>query len=638
MPHSFIGLPTRVPLRHGTIGLFLASALSLLFGCSEPSPDPLIGERIVGSLLQDELRSVVQQNEDRPVKVRLIKPRKTELGQHELLPALEMAPPARVTIAVPKVAPGTTLELATGFDSREWKGRGKVRFRASLNDQLLFEETRTIGEAVPNEDQAWNLRRIDVSGGGTLTLETHSEGNAKRQIAAAFGSLDLLSPYELEREVASTQRPNVIMIVVDTLRADRLHCYGHEPQVSPAIDALAESGTMFERAFSAAPWTPPSTASLLTGLAPPAHGIAGTSTQYLPEELTTIAEAFRDAGIETAAFSANPLIVTNRNFAQGFRTYREFHWIDTSEILGEISDWIRAQGDARYFLYLHLVDPHDPYRPPEDMSARFAGNPPVGWEEREQTAIIKDAKRLGPDGLASLQPHNQQNLALYDAEIASIDARLGELFAMLEDSGQSERSVIALTSDHGEEFMEHGLINHALQLHDESVHVPLILSGPGVPAGQRVERRVPNRFLGASLLRLAGIRQHNFAATPDLFDSKIQHPVITTTTRGILYDEEQAAWIKIRDLHSIRDGNWRLDWAPKPTGFDGDLVRLYDLASDPDARNDMAVDHPDRVERLKRVISVWLKQEGEQQPRMLQDGQAELELLRATGYAGNDDE
>ena len=628
--------------RRSTAQLAALTALALstliLGACSRSRGEVLSGERVIGSLLTfEERREVLAENPERPVRVRLIRPRQETPDTHELLPALEMAPPARVVLEIPALGSGATLELGTGLDAREWSQEGVVHFRATLDGEQLISETRTLGAQVPFEERGWHARRVAVEGGGKLELETSYEGPAERPVLAGFGPLHIVSRYEYERELATPERPSVILVLIDTLRADRLHTYGNPANVSPNLDALAARGVLFERAYSATPWTPPSTASVLTGFSPPAHGLAGTSTQYLAEELKTLPERFLEEGFDTAGFSCNPLIARSRNFSQGFRRFEEYEWADLSDFLGEVESWIAAQGDKRFFLYLQLVEPHDPYKPAEDMQALFAGQPPKDLVDENLRQLIVKAEKLGPEQLDSLQPRNRQNLALYDAEIATVDRQLGELFASLERGGQQERTLIAVTSDHGEEFLEHGMVCHSIQLYDESVRVPLMLAGPGVPGGKRIAERVSNRLIGSTLLRLAGLSLKGFPAGPDILDSPPEQPIFVTTNRGVMFDRETKKWIRAGDVHGIRSGRWYLDWAPPSAERPKEYFHLSDQLLDPDSRVDVSAENPEVVQRLKAAIESWLASEHEQRPQLLREGRAERELLEATGYAGNDE-
>ncbi|MFT4538858.1 MAG: arylsulfatase A-like enzyme [Planctomycetota bacterium] len=634
-PRSFLTLALSVTwlLASATVTATLA-----LTGCSSDEGAILSGERVIGSLLTyEDRREVLHENEERPVRVRLIKPRQRDKGSHELLPALEMAAPAKVAIQIPAMGVGATLEFATGFDSREWANSGTVHFRAIFDGETLIDERRLLGEQVPYEERSWNHVRTDVAGGGELVLETSYEGSSVRPVLSGFGPLHIVSGYEMTRELATPDKPSVILVLIDTLRADRLHTYGNPAEVSPNMDALAARGTLFEAAYSATPWTPPSTASVLTGFSPPAHGLAGTSTQYLSEELTTLPERFLDAGFDTAGFSSNPLIVKSRNFDQGFRSFSEYEWADMTVFFGEVQSWIEAQGQHRFFLYLQLVEPHDPYKPAPDYEERFAGTAPEGLEEENLRAFIARADRLGPDNLDELQARNQRNLALYDAEIATVDRQLGQLFDVLNRLGHTERTVIAVTSDHGEEFLEHGMVCHSIQLYDESVRVPLFLAGPGVPVAKRIADRVPNRLIGSTLLQLAGLAPGSFPAGPNILESVPEDPVFVTTGRGVMYDRDTKKWVRAGEVHGIRSGRWYFDWSPAQGEREKELFHLSDLLIDPESRTDVSAENREVVERLKGAISFWLESEKSQRPQLLREGRAEIDLLKAAGYAGGDE-
>jgi arylsulfatase A-like enzyme len=346
-------------------------------------------------------------------------------------------------------------------------------------------------------------------------------------------------------------RPNVILISLDTLRADHLSAYGYERETSPHIDALAARGVLFEDAVSTTSWTLPAHLSMLTGLSISAHGVCddrlwqATGPDGEPLEIplrgTFLPELLQAAGYRTAGFYTWKYLEPRFGFGPGFDTYARLGhsvfshpelsqrfealraagkaeelkaWMAESPELfdeqrptsGEAVDaalaWLDARdGDAPFFLFLHLFDVHDGYVPPPPFDARFTDPGYAG--------PITGRKVTAPDSPVrpDMDPADLvQLVALYDGEIAWVDSQVGRVLDRLRELGIAEDTLVVLTSDHGEEFFEHGAKTHRAQLYKESVHVPLIVAWPGgLPAGRRVAGPVGIVDVAPTIAGLAGI-------------------------------------------------------------------------------------------------------------------------------------
>lgn len=273
---------------------------------------------------------------------------------------------------------------------------------------------------------------------------------------------------------------NAVLILVDTLRQDRLSCYGYERETSPVIDDLARRGVRVD-GRSPTSWTKPATASLLTGLHPLRHQAIGRE-DALPDTVETLAEALRAAGLHTLAVSGNGWVSRKFGFARGFESFELVQRkpgpgpSTASEInkvvLREI-DRIRSP----YFLYVHYVDPHAPYDPPIDWQGRplapdLAAYAPLSDERLEMGTF----KKRDPSLMAAARE-------LYDGEIRFVDREIGNLLAALETRGLMRSTLVIVTADHGEEWEDHGRIGHSKTVYREVVDVPLIFQGAGLPAG-----------------------------------------------------------------------------------------------------------------------------------------------------------
>lgn len=328
-------------------------------------------------------------------------------------------------------------------------------------------------------------------------------------------------------EPSPSLEPSVVLVVIDTLRADHLGAYGYDKPTSPRLDALAREGARFANARATSSWTLPSVASMLTGLYPAAHG-AERNDAALSTAAETLPEAFRDAGYLTAAISANPAFVTPlQGFAQGFDEFtvkrgraseyprpqlgtatpsdpRLQSMVEVAtgeEITASALAWVAGHdhAPAPYFLYVHYVDPHAGYFPPPEYATRFgvAEDDPIRGDA--QWPLLLSFK-------APADPRDTAKLVqLYDAEIAYTDAQVGGLIDGIRARTKRPLYFIVL-SDHGEEFDDHGGIQHGRTLYDELLRVPLLVVGPGVAPGTVVEAPVSLVSLWPTLADLVGLR------------------------------------------------------------------------------------------------------------------------------------
>jgi arylsulfatase A-like enzyme len=318
--------------------------------------------------------------------------------------------------------------------------------------------------------------------------------------------------------------PNVIVLSVDTLRADHLGCYGYARPTSPNLDALLARGALFEHATSAAPWTLPSYGSLFTGRFPSEHraGVRpalqelwataasgeaaalatvpnAASTLPLAPDVVTLAECLRDQGYRTAGLVNNPFLHPARGIDQGFRRYA-WYLYRADEGVDLALDWLDAQHGAPFFLFLHLMDPHMPYAPPPPFDERFGGR---------KLETIEHYPIALQDVLGREDPRAWREVLtdMYDGEIAYADDQIGRFVRELQARGLLENTILVVHADHGEELWDHGGFEHGHALHEELLHVPLaIVYPPRVPAGVRVPGRVRTIDVFPTLLDLLGLR------------------------------------------------------------------------------------------------------------------------------------
>jgi arylsulfatase A-like enzyme len=328
---------------------------------------------------------------------------------------------------------------------------------------------------------------------------------------------------------APSPRPDLVLVVIDTLRADHLGSYGYGRDTSPNIDRLAKRGLVFTNALAASSWTKPSVASLFTSRHPSEHG-AVSFGRDLSSELPTLAEKLREAGYRTLGVSGNFVHVAERTgFARGFDAFEalvlqidqpgEDMLLAMSGEDGE-PDYLRAptgrevnrrvrellppRDAAPVFLYVHYMEPHPGYAPPEPQRSAFVTDAAAHARGQPATATYLSGLAANAADLDSAE--RQRLIDLYDAEIAAVDAAVGELVGVLSARGTLGNTVVALTSDHGEEFGEHGGWFHGLTLNRECLRVPIVLHDARRPRpGVRREEPVDLLDLPTTLLRLAGV-------------------------------------------------------------------------------------------------------------------------------------
>ncbi len=295
-----------------------------------------------------------------------------------------------------------------------------------------------------------------------------------------------------------TKHPsNVILIVVDTLRADHLSSYGYSRPTSPSLDELTASGTEFDACYSHSSATRPSVATIFSSRFVTGHGVATQGGDVLPKGLPVLAETLQKAGFSCRGFITNPQIHPDLGFARGFDDYRTFFASDINprairpadllvkaraeDVLAAVKSSLQQGIKEPFFLYIHLLDPHGPYQPLAGDLARFADpryHGPVTGSVDDFARIEQAGRRDGPD--------LQHFIDAYDATILGTDRALGGFFHWFGSSKWNGRTHLIVTADHGEEFMEHGGTGHGLKLYEETTSVPLIWTGPGVKAGSRV--------------------------------------------------------------------------------------------------------------------------------------------------------
>lgn len=468
-----------------------------------------------------------------------------------------------------------------------------------------------------------------MSIGKTTRVRIVSATLAAAAIAAAVATAVVARAKRAPRPPAL----NVVVVLADTLRADHLSLYGYARRTSPRLDHLARRrGVVFENARAQAPCTFPSVNSMLTSRSPLRFVGAAPQVLSIPKELPTLATILAAAGYATAAVSASPVVRATPSsenphggFGAGFDTFDEScYWADARCVTRAAT---RALSRLRepFLLYVHYLDPHDPYRPPDGFARRFAGEPQsekgrefvVGGDPTPVAARIRESldPGLGDDELAYF-------IGLYDDEILFWDRQAARLIDELEHRKLPGRTVVAIVSDHGESFLEHGQIKHCRSLFDTEIRVPMVLLAPDA-APRRVAAPVANLDLVPTLLDLAGISE----VPPELEGRSL---------RGLLEGRSgtaapaffQRSWWGSR--RAVADGRFKLvGVAESPPAATPRSLQLFDLETDPGETTDVAAAQRAAFARLRAEMSDWMRLEPTPGPAAADEVEKQL---RSLGY------
>lgn len=430
--------------------------------------------------------------------------------------------------------------------------------------------------------------------------------------------------------------PNVILISVDTLRPDHLGCYGYSKPVSPAIDTLRNDAVLFTEAIAHAPSTLPSHASIFTSQLPQHHLAWHTAGFRLPEGAVTLTERLREAGYTTLAVTGGGQLAPEFGLDQGFISYsprrsrnppgakvalstrnesRDAFWNQTTKALRLLRDF----EDRPFFLFLHTYEIHHPYTPSADdlgaLGAAYAGD--LGHEISVELLVeINEGRRiLSAADLAHV-------VDTYDAEIRSMDRALGVFLSALKKEGLYRDSLIVFTSDHGEEFGEHGRVGwHSHTLFDELLRIPLLLKLPGnLHAGMEVSGQVRAIDIAPTILDLLGLEAPEAFAGTTLVPALLASPPVATVPPAGLW-RETAPHESEPTVDGVRVSGWKM-----AEGF------VYDLTKDPTEQYDVSVSQPSMRERLQLELESLLTERQPETPELAQPGSTTLDQLRELGY------
>lgn len=407
---------------------------------------------------------------------------------------------------------------------------------------------------------------------------------------------------------SDVEKPNVILITLDTLRADHLACYGYSDVRTPNLDSLARRGVLFEQAATNSPLTLPAHCSILTGMYPTYHGVRINGNTALNEEQMTIAEVLSAQGYQCGAFIGAFVLDGRWGLKQGFQHYddqfdlKKYKHIDLgavqrpgNEVIDAALDWLEEQKSTPFFAWIHLYDPHTPYEPPEPYLSEY-----------------------GPRGLAGL----------YDGEIAFMDEQIGRCLSWLENNGLDESTILILVGDHGEGLGSHGEGTHGYFIYDYAVHVPLIIVTPfeGL-RGVRVSSQVRVVDIFPTLMEIAAVtppaETHGRSLLPLMFRPQKEE-------NGFAYAESMSPNLQFgwSSIHSLRTTQYKYIDTPK--------AELFDLTRDPGEQTNLLRQYPDIAREMKDTLDRLMEEtsRGAPTPQAANLDKETIEKLSALGYIG----
>jgi arylsulfatase A-like enzyme len=501
---------------------------------------------------------------------------------------------------------------------------------------------------------------------GSLTVLTGC--NEDKGLPTAEG----LSRTAVGEAAERAQGPNVLLITLDTLRADHVGAYGYRLDTTPALDDLAGRGTRFDDVTVPTPKTWPSIASLLTGASPRTTTVRLQNRRIKPG-LPVLAELFDGAGYRTGAVVTNFNLLEGYGYGRGFQTYQEawdqawgqaepdsplpgdaharlealfgsprmraiLQATDAQLVTDRALAWLpQTVGEQPFFLWLHYMDPHGPYDPPQRYAELFAGE----YDEQQVTVEQLNTPHLhrqpGTD-----EPVTDMGFyrAQYDREIRSMDDQLGRLFAELDARGLASDTLVVVTADHGEALGDHGYyLEHGLQAYQECARVPLIVAHRGsLPTRSVISEPVGLLDVAPTVLELAGL------PVPTSFEGHSLAPLLrgesgATAPDFVFMESGNSNGDRPLQL-TVRSGRWKLILVPskEDQAFMGGVAReLYDVWADPDEQHNVAADHPQELDRLSTELHRWARQHPEPGKALSREAvkgmsPEQIAFLRALGY------
>ncbi len=425
---------------------------------------------------------------------------------------------------------------------------------------------------------------------------------------------------------------NVVLITIDTLRADHLSCYGYERETSPRIDAIARQGILFKNVVAPSSGTAPSMVSLFTATYPINHGVVhglefqkvrGFYQEVFSEKLRTLPEILKEDGYTTFGISSNHTLTAELGFARGFDHFTYVNWQSADTINKLVYAWEDAiRKSDKFFLWVHYIDPHSPYFPQAPWISRYSSESPAAIQKvsRMPAAELVATAKTNPTILAAVT-------ALYDSEINYVDSHVG---ALIERLGLDHNTLLVIAADHGEQFLEHGSMGHSIALHTEELHVPLIIKLPGASAAQSIDRQASIVDVMPTIAGLLGIKLPEQAMGKPLLTNGGLWARLSKILPGRTSADHHFAELESRvSLKAVIAPPWKYihDYRAA-SGL------LYNSASDPFEQKNLVSVHPLQAADLNRQLQSFVSGATSFPPRgtFTRISSEEMEKLQTLGY------
>ncbi len=553
-----------------------------------------------------------------------------------------------------------------------------VTFRVSVGRPNASGETVVLEHTVTRAYR-WESRPVDLTEFGRQSVSLSLSLVSEEEGALGFWGSPVVrdsgavpSPIEQAEAPPSSagglavQPQGVILIQADTLRRDRLDVYGYERETAPVLRRMAAEGALFRRTTAPATWTKVSTPSLMTSLYPSSHGVLDFPDR-LPASAITLTELYRQAGYATVAYSSVLFTGQFSNMHQGFEELHESGSTSDSqpsktarEYVDRLVDWLERHRSDPFFVFLHVFDPHDPYEPYRPYDSLWA-DPSHKEEHTRQLEEVRkfiDEPLLKQFGMPTRDALEQAGIDpdayvahdgdWYDGAIRGMDVEIGRLLERLRGLGLDDKTLVIFTSDHGEEFLEHGRMFHGQTVYGELTQVPLIIRWPGaIPAGVVIDESVQTIDLMPTLLDVSRLPHPNglqgqslvpllvTAGGSELGSVRPWRPRPAVSEKALTQDVSGPP-PHDTESYAIMDEGWKLIYnKTRPPG--SPEYELYDAERDPLDQIDLAAQNPEVVERLAKALEAWhelaLAARLEPDSEAVQDlSQEQLERLRSLGY------
>jgi arylsulfatase A-like enzyme len=553
-----------------------------------------------------------------------------------------------------------TFEVPIPKEARLHFGMGTTEKNSPVTFRVVADGDNQLYSKTVTDADAWEDADVDLAPYGGRNMKLAFTTSAEKP-----GTVGLWANPLLTTRVPKN-RPNVLIYMIDTLRADHTSLYGYARDTTPFLKKLGAQGLVFEDCQAQATWTKPSTASLMTSLYSFTHGIS-LDSDTIPKGATTLAEQLRAAGYVTASVVSNPFAGRLTGLQRGFdymsewavvqrrRTDAEDRATDSAALNKVVFPWLEQHRDEPFFLYAHATDPHAPYRPPAGFEEKFA-NPAETPEFNRNYIKLRDKAQYGGGTVISralcaksgVNPDRFIHRAIdrYDGEVLHNDWSLQQLVDKLKQIGVLDNTLIVVVSDHGEEFWEHGWTAHGHSLYQELTHGVFIMWNPKlIPTPRRVAEpvqlidvmptvldlvglKIPDVVQGQSLAAFA--KGQPFQRRGPVMTSRYAHP--HTKPNGFVPENRT-------DTVALLDTNWKLIYRDKAKEVGMNKVELYDRRTDRGEAKNIAGEHPQEVSRMMTEIGKWLDAEKQIKSLLGRGAKATmdpktLEQLRSLGYIG----